>query len=238
MPSSSLQTIPIRIDTGQPESIIETSIFACVICSLEGREEYPDASDYVGPDKKPLREARLAPNGEWVCSQACLSQLMFQTAMPLQRELLKRYELALRDLDETRMEVGDLLKAWDCNAPIKQFDIDRGRTQLGISGRRLICGQPTDSPAWIQGNELPEDMLREGIQRAIFRLECRVQPELTMQIDFQHRMADLGNQQVDDGRRRAARGCDFVTKHAGRVLGTIGGIITALKAALAGEVAE
>lgn len=226
---ATLHTIPLRVDLDEPESVIEAAKVECAVCNATGIEEYPDAGTYDDAFGKDLRDAMLAPDGAWLCSQPCKSQRMFEGATPLQKELLKRYELALREIDEVGPEIAGLLEPWGCYSPIKQFEIDKARTGLGVNDRRMICGRPLDQPAWIDANEPPEEALRGAITEAASVLEWRVASALATEIDLQFRFAKVAELRSPT--------TDSTTRRVGTVLGTVARIIGILKAALAGEVA-
>lgn len=232
-------TIPIHSEE-EVESPEVLARFTCAICSEVGEEAYPDASDWNDLTGRKVRDAQLTPNGRWVCSQPCLSQLMFQESSPRVQSSLKRYELALEMLSEELPEVEDTLKAWDCFHEVnKQCSIEVARNRIGIHERRRWNGR-VSTPAWIESNVAPEEALREAIGKALHILDWNAMSHVRMVIDFNSLFL---NRPADSPYSKAYKdggaGCGQVTsRFAAIALGSLGRIITTLKAALAGEVGE
>lgn len=236
-PALPLAPLPIHSED-EIESPEVLARFTCAICQEVGIEEYPDASSFEDITGKRLPDALFAPGGPWVCSQACLSQLMFQGASEAEKAALKRYELALRELREVAPDVKDVLKAWSCYAEIKPLSLEMAQTALGIVERRW--GKDESSPAWIEANVAPEEALREAIGKALHILDWNAMSHVRMVIDFNSLFL---NRPADSPYSKAYKdggaGCGQVTSQfAAIALGSLGRIITTLKAALAGEVGE
>ncbi len=228
MPSRSQMLIPSSLsdDDDTPEVCAS---FTCAICSRVGREEYPDADTYLGPISVSLVGARLTTNGQWVCSQPCLSQLMFQSSSETEKDALRRYHLALVEVDEIGPKVKDLLRTWNCHFEIKQLSLDGALTSLGVDRSRW--GRRKDLPAWIEANTSPEEELREVVRKAANQLEW--EPLITLAVEVEIELGKIGNPAY----RPPLANCHKTGRFAS-ALGSLGRVILSLRAALNGEVAE
>lgn len=231
-PPFPLATLPIHSDDAQDKQ--ETlARFICAVCPEVGEESWPDADEYTDVMGRKLRDARITPNGQWVCSQPCLSQLMFQSATPREQEALKSYALALEAMTSAAPEVEGLLRTWECFNKIPLFPIEIAQFAIGAMERR----QPKkrERAAWIENNIAPEETLRDAIGKAVHDLEWRAQNELRSDIDFLHRIIASTHKDSSLPKLHTA---SITTEAIATALGTIGRVITTLKAAVAGEVAE
>lgn len=216
---------------GEPEPPEPVEKFACAICKVVGQEEYPDASSYTNEDGEILPYAQLAPNGSWVCSRRCLSQLMFETADERMKEQLKRYERAIAEIADSSSELQDMLIAWDCSSRINLRAIDDARTALGFAGGRRYGKRPESAP-WIQVNVDPTEILDAAMRKALWDLNWKVAEPLRGEIEFIHRILErMPSMPLN---------CtsDISTDRMARTAGSLGSIVSALHSALAGKAAE
>jgi hypothetical protein len=205
--------------------------FKCAICEKIGAEEYPDASSYNDEIGKALTHAQLAPNGAWVCSRGCLSQLMFQSATEEQQAKLKRFEFALCELEEVAACVRPMLDAWECGSSLDESFISDAKDALGYSANRWhVAKQPL--PAWIESNIDPQDILREAISQSLLHLEYRGIQSIASAIDFQHRIV----RDIPEVRFGSVNA--ITVQELAKVSFSLASIMIRLKAALAGKAAE
>jgi hypothetical protein len=222
-PAVSLPPLPVQDDFETAETLSE---FNCAVCERIGIEEYPDADTFKDRSGKSLRDARLAPNGQWICCQPCLSQLMFLNSSPYQQEALKRYERALQELKEALPDARETLRVWDCFSEIKPLSLEMAQIAIGVGGMRW--SDVANKPAWAEANEAPEDILRQAAIKAIHEIEFKGILELRASVDFQHSMISAfpGTQ----------HGAKYTTAHLSRIAGSLSSVLLRLKAAMVGEV--
>jgi len=116
----------------------------CAVCARIGYEEYRGAERFLDRLDSDLIDAGYTPTRHWVCSQACRSQLMFETATPEQQEALKRIERAFSEVEEYFAPAKQIIEAWH---PI-EFPSDILKS--GVQFRNLVGFW--EDPQWIQEN--------------------------------------------------------------------------------------
>lgn len=220
-----MSSLPIHVVSGEPDPPEPLKRFSCEICGRVGEEEYPDASSYrdVSEDRaiQNLPYAGLTPTDQWVCSQACRSQLMFQSVPPEKRLLLKRYELALSELiDLENSELPALLSEWDCGSDVDDRPIYAALKALGEHFGRWKSIPLRSLPRWIEANEPPQDVLREAIRKAISDINYGPAQGLRMAVDFQNNMIERGRDFPHGVVAPAA--VSMIARAAGSLAGVVG----------------
>lgn len=177
----------IRTDVSiEPQEICQR--VSCAACTKVGIEEYPNASSWEDAiTGSRLQYAQLAPTGAWVCCRTCLSQLMYQSSTAHGKSILRRYELALRELAEIGDEVRGLLEPWECDSVLEGDFIDQALVALGHGNSRY--GRPVPAlPEWIENNESPAEVMQAAIRDAVSRLQWRIVATAQSDVSFIHRM--------------------------------------------------
>jgi len=224
--SSSIDDLAVPAQT-EPEAAESVNFLLCAVCTQTGIETAPGSHCFETDFPRSLRDARYTPNGQWVCCQPCLSELMFQNATEQQQKTLLRYQHALAELIEVTPDTQEHLKTWGCFSEVKIFSLSLAQIALGINERRWVGIAP--NPKWVD-NWTPERVLRFAAQMAARDLQTRSQLELRACVDLQELMnkcrPDTPHQFI------APHTINFLTK----ALGVIDGVIGRLKLALAWEV--
>jgi hypothetical protein len=196
------------------ESDATVASYSCAICSKIGSEDYPDASIYVDGQGQYMRGAQLSPGHGWVCSTRCLSQLMYQSATPVQRAMLKRFELALVAIEETAQHLDPMLEEWGMEMQVYGLldAIKRAHKDIGHSNQR------GDNPQWIVDNEEPAEDLRRVVRHAVLMLDCKAIDELHANVVIE---------------TNTAKGSAFEARRSARIAASIGNVMARLNEAVA-----
>jgi hypothetical protein len=185
----------------------------CAICKAVG---YEFEGTFEDEDEDPMDEAQIAPTSDFVCSNRCLSQLMFQSASPDLQYQLKRYERAVTVLQESSSDLKAMLETWGmCENFVDAVNAsDEVRSELAAE----------ELPAWINENEDPEDALRRAIRSAIGHLQWHpvVSARATIQLEIELAAKGKGNQ--------------YEAGRAATSLAAVGQALISLQQALDGEV--
>lgn len=230
-----MSSLPICVMPGEPDPRETLKRFPCEICGRIGEEEYPDASSYrdASEDRaqRNLPYAGPTPNDLWVCSQPCRSQLMFQTASPAQRELLKRYEIALSELIELEDSgLHTMLAEWECDSP---HDDGPSLKALKAIGRHIASWSAgRELPPWIEANMPPAEKLQAEVRESVRKIEWDIVNRLRTAVGFSLSMSDS----VPDISHRSTS--PLMNRFIATVLGSSASVIASLKSALSGEASE
>lgn len=218
LPTCRLTLIP-ELTPDPRDADTPSSSFPCVICTDVGYEEYPEADTFVDALEKPLNDARLTPHG-YICSRACMSQLMFQCADNDQQEKLLRFERALTEIADTAPDLVEMFAEWEIEFDVKKLcrKADEARAQLGCISRL--------TPKWIEGNDAPEVALVDAIRSAVRTLDWKVGDSL--RVEIMSELRKIGNKDF-----AYPKASEYQVWSSARALASLGNVMLLLKEVIA-----
>jgi hypothetical protein len=201
-------------DSGAPRAA-----FPCVICADIAYEEWPDADSFTDVLEKHLDEARLTPHG-FVCSRACMSQLMFQCADEKTQGKMLRFERALAEIAEVAPDLSEVFEEWEMVRDADQLHqfVGNAREELGYRKRT--------GPNWITTNEAPEVALEGAIRSAVCTLDWKVGDSL--RVEIMSELRKIGNKDFVYPKASEYQVCS-----SARALGSLGNVMLRLREAVA-----